>query len=292
VSHAHKQVLAHLGFNLKESSWLASEGHLSMMLTVTREGGVKWADSLFLEKELKSVCSGGGDNGEDAFVCKVLPSSPFPHARASVIVEVMGNDRPGIVAAVAGELDKLGIEIMSLDTRVEPASQGAGDLFRSRMTVCLASSEQKEFTDRKEVGLAARLSTTHQHATPPTRAFLSSTSTSRMSQPPTRSAALLSRHHKHHLCKHRHHKHHFHKHHLCKHRHHHHNSAHNNTTTTSTNTTTTTTANTTTHPPTHQPTRQELEALEKMLHEIELEPDIQMEVIERGPLPSDEVDDE
>jgi hypothetical protein len=29
-----------------------------------------------------------------------------------------------------------------------------------------------------------------------------------------------------------------------------------------------------------------------MLHEIELEPDIQMEVIERGPLPSDEVDDE
>jgi predicted amino acid-binding ACT domain protein len=138
-----------------------------MMLTVTREGGVKWADSLFLEKELKSVCSGGGDNGEDAFVCKVLPSSPFPHARASVIVEVMGNDRPGIVAAVAGELDKLGIEIMSLDTRVEPASQGAGDLFRSRMTVCLASSEQKEFTDRKEVNTSthARLLVLNVHFT-------------------------------------------------------------------------------------------------------------------------------
>lgn len=63
----------------------------------------------------------------------------------STITEVVGLDRPGIVANVSAELDAHNVEILSLDTLVEQMQATGMSMFRSKMTLCLSEDAAAEF---------------------------------------------------------------------------------------------------------------------------------------------------
>jgi glycine cleavage system regulatory protein len=46
-------------------------------------------------------------------------------------VEVVGNDRPGIIREVTEALSPIGVNVIDLQTEVEPASMSGGNLFRA-----------------------------------------------------------------------------------------------------------------------------------------------------------------
>jgi len=141
------RVLLKLGFNVQNSSWLASEGQMSIMLTVNKEGGVQRADAARVKSALRE-CQ---NNGED-FSCNVLPSTPFAASRVALPIEVMGLDRPGIVADVAAKLDDHSVEIISLETSVFPMEGAGVPMFRSKMNLCInpATLFEYEFESPEE----------------------------------------------------------------------------------------------------------------------------------------------
>ncbi|MFK5634601.1 MULTISPECIES: glycine cleavage system protein R [unclassified Ornithinimicrobium] len=74
----------------------------------------------------------GGDTG-----APVLP-------RASYRLELVGNDRPGIVRDISGVLTAHGVSIDLLDTRTGPAPMAGGQIFEADIT--LRPSEQTDLT--------------------------------------------------------------------------------------------------------------------------------------------------
>eukprot|EP00038_Savillea_parva_P007061 m.167601 g.167601 ORF g.167601 m.167601 type:complete len:270 (+) comp12847_c0_seq1:341-1150(+) len=136
--HEICRVLVRLGFNLRKSDAITSEGQMSIMLTVCKEGGLVLADAMRVENALKEC-----QLQDEVFACKVLPSSPFPGARVAQVAEIIGLDRPGIVANVAARLDARNIEILNLETSVEDMGYSM-PMFRSKMTLCLSEGAAAE----------------------------------------------------------------------------------------------------------------------------------------------------
>jgi glycine cleavage system regulatory protein len=58
-------------------------------------------------------------------------------AQHDVLVELVGNDRPGIVAAVSGVLAEHGLSVAELETTTREAPMAGGRLFEARAVVTL-----------------------------------------------------------------------------------------------------------------------------------------------------------
>ncbi|WP_320822143.1 glycine cleavage system protein R [Reinekea sp.] len=56
-------------------------------------------------------------------------------------LEVVGNDRPGIVREVTNALANLAINVIDLHTEIEPASMSGGTLFRANIEFTLTESQ-------------------------------------------------------------------------------------------------------------------------------------------------------
>ena len=56
-------------------------------------------------------------------------------------LEVVGNDRPGIVREVTNVLANLGVNVIDLQTEIEPASMSGGSLFRAKIEFSLTASQ-------------------------------------------------------------------------------------------------------------------------------------------------------
>jgi glycine cleavage system regulatory protein len=54
---------------------------------------------------------------------------------------VVGNDRPGIVREVTNVLANLGVNVIDLQTEIEPASMSGGSLFRAKIEFSLTASQ-------------------------------------------------------------------------------------------------------------------------------------------------------
>lgn len=65
--------------------------------------------------------------------------------RVCTVAEVVGLDRPGIVANVSAVLDDHNVDILALDTLVEQTRDGSHPMFRSTMTLCLNEKISDEF---------------------------------------------------------------------------------------------------------------------------------------------------
>lgn len=59
-------------------------------------------------------------------------------------VEVVGNDRPGIIREVTEALTPLGVNVIDLQSEIQPASMSGGDLFRARIKFTLADRQQEQ----------------------------------------------------------------------------------------------------------------------------------------------------
>ena len=59
-------------------------------------------------------------------------------------LQVVANDRPGIVAEVAAALAAMGVNVAELATAVEPASMSGGTVFRARLDLGLTGQQQIE----------------------------------------------------------------------------------------------------------------------------------------------------
>lgn len=75
---------------------------------------------------------------------RVVETAATPIATEHHRVNVVGNDRPGIVAEVSAALARSGVTVTDLTTSVEPASMSGGVLFRMGMEVGLTADQTIE----------------------------------------------------------------------------------------------------------------------------------------------------
>jgi glycine cleavage system regulatory protein len=59
-------------------------------------------------------------------------------------IEVVGNDRPGIVREVTNALASQGVNVVDLQTEIEPASMSGGFLFRAKIEFALQQNQNLE----------------------------------------------------------------------------------------------------------------------------------------------------
>lgn len=59
-------------------------------------------------------------------------------------VEVVGNDRPGIVREVTNAFAKLGVNVIDLQTEIEPASMSGGFLFKAVIEFALTEEQDMD----------------------------------------------------------------------------------------------------------------------------------------------------
>ncbi len=59
-------------------------------------------------------------------------------------IEVVGNDRPGIVREVTKALASLGVNVIDLQTEIEAASMSGGSLFRANIEFALDDTQSME----------------------------------------------------------------------------------------------------------------------------------------------------
>ena len=59
-------------------------------------------------------------------------------------IEVVGNDRPGIVREVTNALASIGINVIDLQTEIEPASMSGGLLFRAKIEIALDAQQSMD----------------------------------------------------------------------------------------------------------------------------------------------------
>lgn len=59
-------------------------------------------------------------------------------------IEVVGNDRPGIVREVTNALASVGANVIDLNTVIEPASMSGGELFKATIEVALTPEQSMD----------------------------------------------------------------------------------------------------------------------------------------------------
>lgn len=70
-----------------------------------------------------------------------IPSAPVEERRR-IRLELLGNDRPGIVAAVSGVFAEHGLGVVDLQTETRPAPMAGGTLFEAVAVLSVDSTEQ------------------------------------------------------------------------------------------------------------------------------------------------------
>lgn len=56
-------------------------------------------------------------------------------------VEVVGNDRPGIIREVTEALTPIGVNVIDLQTEIEPAQMSGGNLFKAKIKYTIKESQ-------------------------------------------------------------------------------------------------------------------------------------------------------
>lgn len=64
-------------------------------------------------------------------VVRLGDATPETAAGKDYRLELVGNDRPGIMADITSVLGRFGVNVLSLETEVESASMAGGELFRA-----------------------------------------------------------------------------------------------------------------------------------------------------------------
>lgn len=59
-------------------------------------------------------------------------------------IEVVGNDRPGIVHEVTTALASVGVNVIDLNTTIEPASMSGGELFKATIEIALTAEQSMD----------------------------------------------------------------------------------------------------------------------------------------------------
>jgi len=91
-----------------------------------------------LERALREL------DGEDLHVTVERGEIAAPPARPRLTLELVGQDRPGIVRDVSAVLARHNVNIEELETRVESASMSAELLFRARASLVLPEGADVE----------------------------------------------------------------------------------------------------------------------------------------------------
>jgi glycine cleavage system regulatory protein len=81
---------------------------------------------------------------EGIFIQTQLDGSPAPQARKIVKLDVVGNDRPGIVHALATAVTGVGANVEELETTLESAPMSGHPIFHACGLVSLTSAEDVE----------------------------------------------------------------------------------------------------------------------------------------------------
>lgn len=71
-------------------------------------------------------------------------SAPVANRGAVATLELVGNDRPGILRTVTGVLAARGVNVEELSSECIPAPMGGGDLFQARARVLLPANVKLE----------------------------------------------------------------------------------------------------------------------------------------------------
>ena len=74
-------------------------------------------------------------------VVQVAPATGAVVPTQRHALQVVANDRPGIVAEVSRALAAMGVNVAELATAVEPASMSGGVMFRARLELGLSASQ-------------------------------------------------------------------------------------------------------------------------------------------------------
>jgi len=101
------------------------------------------ADALRVENAIKELDFGG----DSPFGIRVHPAIPFLDPRVHCTIEVIGLDRPGIVAKISGLLADNGIDIITCTTNCSPMPPTGVQMFTSTMMICLADSPMNPTLD-------------------------------------------------------------------------------------------------------------------------------------------------
>ncbi len=84
-------------------------------------------------------------------------SSVVPAAQRSVRLELVGNDRPGIVRDLSGRLARRGVSIEELHTEVVSAAMSAGHLFRVKALLAVPEALGNDDLKRELEALATEM---------------------------------------------------------------------------------------------------------------------------------------
>jgi glycine cleavage system regulatory protein len=92
--------------------------------------------------ELKRALHGLEADGLRVVVEKAADFTPV--AGIAATIELVGNDRPGILRAVTGVLTAHGVNVEELSSECVPAPMGGGDLFQARARVLVPATVKLE----------------------------------------------------------------------------------------------------------------------------------------------------
>lgn len=87
--------------------------------------------------ELSEACRGLAERGLSVTVERT--EAPEPEPGRSLTLELVGADRPGIVAEISGVLAARGVNVEELNTTVRPAPMSGGLLFEARAALWASS---------------------------------------------------------------------------------------------------------------------------------------------------------
>lgn len=93
----------------------------------------------------------------DVSVRSALPAPDPVLERPQVRLELVGNDRPGIVASVSGILAEHGLDVVDLQTRTREAPMAGGLLFEAAAVLAVDSIDRLEAVRVALEGLASEI---------------------------------------------------------------------------------------------------------------------------------------
>lgn len=114
-------------------SWIESKmSHLAGRFAGLLEASVPTTEVESLTKELKALET-------DSFKILIDRSSPAVASKAThhLNLELLGQDRQGIILDVTNQLATLNVNIEELESEVQPASMSGGTLFKAKLTLGL-----------------------------------------------------------------------------------------------------------------------------------------------------------
>jgi glycine cleavage system regulatory protein len=90
-------------------------------------------------------------------ISTVIADINSPPASRSVSLELVGNDRPGIIHSISGQLARLGVGIEKLQTRISSAPMAGGDMFHMHAQLQIPASLHQDVLQNALESLANEL---------------------------------------------------------------------------------------------------------------------------------------